>query len=109
LVWKFFNFLFYIKTLYLKKNAGISNLTSTAAKVLPRSTLFPNQGGGGGGNDPNTASMRPGSGANNNGNGGNAPGKSKYRSYRYRVWQCKIYNLLERPRGLKAGLYHVFV
>jgi hypothetical protein len=46
----------------------------------------------------------------NNRNGPhNNPTHPRYRNYRYRVWQCKIYNYLERPRGWKAGLYHILM
>lgn len=31
------------------------------------------------------------------------------RNYKYRVWQCKIYNFLERPRGWKSGMYHILM
>lgn len=31
------------------------------------------------------------------------------RAYKYRVWQCKIYNFLERPRGWKSGIYHILM
>jgi len=33
----------------------------------------------------------------------------KYRNYKYRLWQCRIYNYLERPRGWKSGIYHILM
>jgi hypothetical protein len=38
------------------------------------------------------------------GNGGSAG-----RDARYRKWQTRLYNFLERPRGSKAIAYHVVV
>ena len=33
----------------------------------------------------------------------------KFRSHRYRLWQCKLYNFLERPRGWKSGFYQILM
>ncbi|CAF1038461.1 unnamed protein product [Brachionus calyciflorus] len=34
---------------------------------------------------------------------------NRSRNYKYRIWQCKIYNYLERPRGWKSGIYHIIM
>jgi hypothetical protein len=35
--------------------------------------------------------------------------RTRNRNFHYRLCQCKIYNFLERPRGWKAGSYHILM
>ena len=68
------------------------------------SYLFPNR------SDPNEKRKS----SNNNNTSGNAsnthhinhPMHNKFKNNMYNVWQCRIYNFLERPRGYLSGLYH---
>ena len=34
---------------------------------------------------------------------------NKLKNNMYNVWQCRIYNFLERPRGYLSGFYHVIM
>ena len=36
-------------------------------------------------------------------------GRGSRKDTKYRKYQCKLYNFLERPRGTKAVIYHIFM
>ena len=81
---------------------NINKGEASRQEMIPRSTLFPcNSSDSGVGANRLLVNRAPVSGA--------AKNHLRHKAYRYRVWQCKIYNYLERPRGWRAGLYHILM